>query len=62
MSSDTDQWNEELFVWVRKDNGSFLPVVREVGRMHRPILTPGRAEGEILGRDVLLAQRPRRIR
>ena len=23
MSSDDDEWNEDLFVWVRKDNGSF---------------------------------------
>jgi hypothetical protein len=56
MSSDDDKWNRELFVWVRKGNGSFLPVVGEVGRMHRPILIPGRAEAEMLGRDVLLAE------
>jgi hypothetical protein len=46
MSSDDDTWNRQLFVWVRKSNGTFLPVVEAVRKMGRPTLVPPKAEEE----------------
>jgi N-acetyl-anhydromuramyl-L-alanine amidase AmpD len=45
ISSQDDRWNNELFVWVRKD-GSHLPVVEAVGKMQRPPLVPPTVEVE----------------
>lgn len=45
ISSPDDTWNNQLFVWVKKD-GSLLPVVGAVGDMQRPSLVQPVAEGE----------------